>query len=224
MRSADGKDVGKIRSVIIDPADLRVRAVVIEKGFLLPDDVVAPIESLVLGPESDTRLNRTADQVHDLPRFDVADYTNPPDEAAVSLGFPAGAMLWPIGGLYPGSAVAAPGVGLGAVDVARASRDQGQEVEAEREREASQELTAAVREGADVLSSEGEKVGELHRLAFDAVSGRPLACTVREGFLFPKDIELPGELIGSVGDDAVRLTINRDELEEWIRRPGDAPV
>jgi len=75
-----------------------------------------------------------------------------------------------------------------------------------------------IKEGSDVRSRDGEKVGEVHQIVFDASTGRPAALVIRKGFLFTEDVEVPVGLISSLDDDRVYLDARHDELERYLKR------
>ncbi|HWK79868.1 MAG TPA: DUF2382 domain-containing protein [Thermomicrobiales bacterium] len=74
-----------------------------------------------------------------------------------------------------------------------------------------------LREGQDVIASDGEKVGEIR----DA-SGESF--TVKEGWFFPKEHIIPSSVIASVDEHAVRLSVTKEQAlaEEWNAAPATA--
>ena len=49
VRSSDGQDVGKVTFLILDPEDGHVKTAVIQKGFLLTEDIEFPIDAFEPG-------------------------------------------------------------------------------------------------------------------------------------------------------------------------------
>src|SRR5207249_2820437 len=86
-----------------------------------------------------------------------------------------------------------------------------EEVQEHRRRQA--EENAILSAGDDVFSKDGEKVGEVHRVAFDSATGKPTSLVIRKGWLFPEDREITADAIASVSDGAVTLNLNKAELE-----------
>ena len=76
-----------------------------------------------------------------------------------------------------------------------------------------------VREGYNVVGSDGEKVGEVIGLN-DAF------IVVEKGFFFPTDYYIPTSAIAGVEGDKVRLSVTRDDALEqgWDVVPGDESV
>jgi sporulation protein YlmC with PRC-barrel domain len=200
VRTSDGKEIGKIEKVILDPVTNAVKAAVVRKGFFLPDDLEIPLGALQRESDDTLTLQRTADEVDELPRFYEASYTPPPPTYLAPFGYPSAAVLWPVGwpGGYPvPGQVAADTVAAEAADVYRR-----------------QDLDNAVLdEGSDVLARDGEKVGELQSVAFDATSRRPASIVVRRGLINLEAIELPADSIAGVDDRVIHLRLTRDEIE-----------
>ena len=205
VRSSDGQDVGKVTFLILDPEDGHVKTAVIQKGFLLTEDIEVPIDAFEPGREGDVRLIYTADQVRDLPRFDQGDYTTPPPDAFSAWGYPAAAgLLWPVYRL-PGPVV----------QEVPPSADQPGHAVAQQNWD-----NAVIQEGSDVVSQDGEKVGEVHSIGFDPMTGRPTSLTVRRGFIFTEDFELPGDTIAMVSDRMVYLTLTQEQVRALVEKQG----
>lgn len=71
-----------------------------------------------------------------------------------------------------------------------------------------------VREGMDLLSTDGEKLGEVANATGNYV-------LVRHGFLFAKEYYVPAEAIANVGNDAVYLTMTKEIAleQQWDKPP-----
>jgi hypothetical protein len=71
-----------------------------------------------------------------------------------------------------------------------------------------------VREGMDVLSTDGEKLGEV-------ANATGIYVLVRHGFLFAKEYYVPADAIANVGNDAVYLTMTREIAleQQWDKPP-----
>jgi len=63
----------------------------------------------------------------------------------------------------------------------------------------------------DVISRDGEKIGEVEQLEFDSATGKPSRLIIRKGFLLTKSLEVPLGAIASVDDGAVVLNLSKDE-------------
>lgn len=215
VRTAEGRDAGSVDKLIVDPSNGRVRAIVVRKGRLFPDDVEVPVGMLRPGEGSQVLLDCPAERFKDLPRFREAEYTELPPEMPPPVGYAAEGVLWPVGyGVYPDAGLPIPptageGFDRGYDQATRAEIDTIQ-----REHALS---NAVVDEGSDVYSREGEKVGEVHSLSFDTGTREPTELVVRQGFLFKHDFSLPASAIDSVDDDRVTLNLTREEIEQHVR-------
>lgn len=206
VTTADGKELGTIDKLILDPDTGTVRSIVVRKGFLFTRDLELDLDSIA-GQEGGTvRLRHTSAEVDALPEFLEGSYTTlPPDRAAMyetSAGYPASSLLFP--SRWSGPVYGEPygHEATGAVGEEVAALHQQQDL-----------ANAVIDEGSEVRSRDGEKVGSVHRIVFDPANGRPSAIVVRKGFLFTEDVELPASLISSAGDGVVYLDATHDELE-----------
>ncbi len=76
-----------------------------------------------------------------------------------------------------------------------------------------------IREGMNVLGSDGEKLGEV-----DAIEGNFVV--VKKGFFFPKDYYIPTDAVASTDADNIHLTVSKDAAlnEQWETPPTGAEV
>jgi uncharacterized protein YrrD len=205
VRTADGKDVGTIDRLVVDPSNNEIKAVVIHKGLILPRDVEVPLSALEPGPHGSVQLTYTADQVDHLPEFFESNYTaTPPAWYVPPADYPTAGIYWPFGyGLF-----ATPPLPETAVSTGNAALDREAREALER-----QDLeNAVIDEGSDVVDRDGEKVGELARLVFDSDGHRLISFVVRKGFIFTEDRELPASAITHVDDGVIYLSVSKHEL------------
>jgi uncharacterized protein YrrD len=207
--TADGHEIGTIDKLILDPDGGDLHAMAVRKG-LFHRDIEIPIDDIVGQEAGRIQIRLNQDQLDDLPRFQEASYTTPPPERSAEYlsgyGYPPSVLLWPSRWSGP---VAGEPYGHEAVG------EVGDEVAAMHR---AQDLSnAIVKEGSDVRSRDGEKVGEVHQITIDATTGRPISLVVRKGFLFTEDVEVPAGLISSMDDDRVYLDARHDELEQYLK-------
>jgi uncharacterized protein YrrD len=212
VTTADDKAIGTIEKLILDPDSGDVFSVVVRKGLLFHRDIEIPIDGIVGRQDGATRLQYTEKQLDDLRTFDEGSYTTPPPERsseyASGYGYPTASLLWPSSWSGPVSGEPYGHEAVGAVGDEVATMHREQDLS-----------NSVIEEGSTVRSRDGEKVGEVHRLEFDAQTGRPTMLVIRKGFLFTEDIEVPAGLISSVDDDVVYLDVRRDEIERHLRHP-----
>jgi len=210
--TADGKEIGTIDKMVLDPEGGDLHAIVVRKGLLFGRDIEIPIDTIVERREGSVQIRLTSGHLDQLDTFYEGSYTTPPPERSAEYvsgyGYPAAGLLWP--SRWSGPLSGEP-YGHDAVDVVEdevAAMHRAQDLS-----------NAVIKEGSDVRSRDGEKVGEVHQIVFDATTGRPTTLVVRKGFLFAEDVELPVGLIASLDDDRVYLDARHDELERYLKHP-----
>jgi uncharacterized protein YrrD len=217
VHSHDNQEMGRIKHLILDVPSGKVKTIVVEKGLFFTEDIEIPLEAIERIGEKEITLNYTADQVKDLPHFDKKRYTEAPDEHIQPyFGSPVGSLLWPGGtsfttspsGLYP-TAVAVPNS-----DGEASESSESEEIRRRVERE-----NAVITVGSDVISRDGEKVGEVDNVIFDAETGWPSTIVISKGYLFTELVDIPAESIDSVDDDAIYLKITKEDLKMARREP-----
>jgi uncharacterized protein YrrD len=215
VRTTDNQVVGKIKHLIMEPGSGSVRAVVIEKGFLLTDDVEVPLERLHYGVDNRIELNCTKDEYDRLPRFDRSRYTDRPPANIVLAGFPPVGVLW-----NSPSAPYATGMAAGYPLMEATDTAENQPEVNEGETHLHGHGTPVVIEkGSAVYSSDDHQIGDVQEVAFDVSTGRPLLLVVRSGLIVHNDTQIPAELIQEVSDAEVRLNVTLDEFKRNYATP-----
>jgi len=218
VETADGKQIGTIDKLILEPDSSDVHTVVVKKGFLFPDDIEIDLDAIVGQQDGVVQIRYTERQLGDLPRFSEDSYTTPPPERTAAYAdrfdYPETAFLWPARGAASADADL---YGRDAVG------DVGDEV---RVMHLEQDVSNAVIEvGSDVRSRDDKSVGKVHRVLFDPTNGRPTALVIRKGMLFTEDVELSADLIASIDDQVVYLNVNAAEVQTHAgRQPVSPPV
>ena len=64
VRTTDGKDVGTIDRLIVDPSNNEIKAAVIRKGMIQPRDVEVPLSAMEPGPDGSIRPTLKGAQRH----------------------------------------------------------------------------------------------------------------------------------------------------------------
>jgi uncharacterized protein YrrD len=210
--TADGDEIGTIDKLILDPEGGDLHSIVVHKGLLFGRDIEIPIDDIAQQQTGAIHIRRTKQQLDDLQTFYEGSYTTPPPERSAEFvsgyGYPASGLLWPSRWSGPVSGEPYGHEAVGAVEDEVAAMHRAQDLS-----------NAVIKEGSDVRSRDGEKVGEVHQIVFDAATGRPTMLVIRKGFLFTEDVEIPAGLISSVDDDRVYLDARHDELEQYLKHP-----
>jgi uncharacterized protein YrrD len=206
--TSDGEQVGEIDRVVIDPKTDEVTHVVVEKGFLLTVDKVVPIS--LIGPATEDRvtLRENAGDLEALPDFEERHYVLSDEEKlreASSLGrarplhwYPPINMTWWQGGGYLGY------TGFFGYPV------PPYVVETERN---IPEGTVALKEGAKVISSDDEHVGDVETVLTDPEENRATHLVISQGLLFKERKLVPTSWVSMVMSDEVHLAVGSRLLE-----------
>jgi len=205
VRTSDGKDVGTIDRLIVDPGNSEIKAAVIRKGFLLPRDVEVPLSALEQATDGSIQLTYTAEQVDKLPEFFASNYTaTPPAGYVPPAYYPTGGIYWPIGyGFFATPPRPEMDVSTGSVALDREANEALERQDLE---------NAVIGEGSDVVDHDGAKVGDIARLVFDADGHQLTSFVARKGFIFTEDRELPASVITRVDDGIIYLRVGKQEL------------
>lgn len=199
VQTSDGKDVGAVDQLIVDPGSKEVKSVVVRKGVLLPRDVEIPLDVLESADGRDVRLSYTSAQVDRLPEFHESSYTvTPPVGFMPPAGYPVTGMLWPQNYQWAMPSAAAA--------TYEADHEAGAELR-------QQDLeNAVIAEGSSVIDRDGKEVGSAHDLTFDPASGRLAHLVIREGLIFSKNVSVPASLISRVADGVIYLKVKAAEI------------
>src|SRR5688572_2475108 len=108
-----GEQVGKVNRFVLDPATNEVTHIVIQKGWLLPEDKVLPFEMVSAATDERVVLREDVGDFDELPPFEEMQFVRAADEepgepapAADPIYRYAPAYYW-----YPGPGF--PGIGMG---------------------------------------------------------------------------------------------------------------
>jgi uncharacterized protein YrrD len=213
--TATGEKIGRVDRVVLDPRTKEVTHLVVRKGLLLTTDKVLPVAMVSQATDEAVTLNRNVSDPKELPDFEETHYVNvdeyewnrrravgsAPGRAAAQSYVPA--MYW-----YPPTGVMAPGLAAAATvpyyEMPAAQAETTQNIPGN---------TVALKEGADVVSADGEKVGSVERVFADSGSNRATHLLVSQGVLFQKHKPVPTTWIEEVTEDEVRLAVSADLLK-----------
>ncbi|GAC1469482.1 MAG: hypothetical protein PVSMB7_18830 [Chloroflexota bacterium] len=183
-----GQKVGTVAYIVVRPPELHMTDIVVSTGPLLGRDIV--VSTSEIGGMSDGRVHLTVDKdgLEEHKDYVEIHYEGPPENWAPEGGFlyPTQSVLWPAGSYYPqptSTTINAP------------------------------EGTVGLREGMDVVSSDGHKIGAIHAVDADPDTGDLRDIIVRHGFISKHEVRIPCDRVAEIVGDAVKLTITRAEVE-----------
>ncbi|HVX31079.1 MAG TPA: PRC-barrel domain-containing protein [Nitrolancea sp.] len=206
--SSDGKDVGKVDSLVLDYNTREVQSIICRSGVLLTTDRIIPIGLIgTRDADGNLMLTITADEVKKQQAFVEREFrTMSPDEVgpmpvtwATGTGqapyyfYPATDSLG-----YRDDAPFFSNAPLAPPDV---------EVESNLPENATR-----LDSGSDVFGSDDKKLGTVETVTYTQ-EGDITSFVVKAGFLFHHDVTIPAEWISSVSNDGVRLTVTADQAD-----------
>ncbi|MHB8648482.1 MAG: PRC-barrel domain-containing protein [Thermomicrobiales bacterium] len=227
--TSDGKDVGKIDRLVVDPRTDRMQEFVVRKGFFVEHDIIIPIGEVEdrIGNDDDDALHlrMTAEQVKRLPEFVEHSYMAAPDgmypgmfgDSVGMAGATGGGFLWPAP-IYMPAAQGSPGrAGLPA-DAPLADSSGSNAVApgmmGDRLRE-SRPGNVFLSTGTDVKTRDGDKIGTVDELVVDPQRGKVTEMIVRKGLFGGKEVRIPTQFIDEIDDDTVYVALDKERLERF---------
>jgi len=200
-----GEQVGTLNRFILDPATNEVTHIVIQKGWLLPEDKVVPFEMVTSATGEKVVLNEELGDFDALPPFEEIHFVrvtdDPPDDPGPAPAHEyqyTPAYYW-----YPAqSNIGFPGFGLGHYTWPTGEKKRN-----------IPEDTVPLKEGTNVLSSDGKHVGDVERLFLEADSNKVTHFLISQGVLFKDRKLVPADWVKSVEEDNVQLVVSSQLLE-----------
>jgi uncharacterized protein YrrD len=189
----DGRHVGKVDHVVVDPASRRVTHIVIRQGYLLPEDKVVGVRQLSAATEERIVLDADPEK---LTPFEESHYVLLDEGTGRQLGIDRGVpLLW--GGWMGGGSTSL------------------WDMMGERTEQNIPKGDVAVAEGARVEDSNGEHIGRVHELVTDRASGRITHLVIESGHLWGKHTKaIPINWVSVFGEGQVILAVGVKTLEK----------
>lgn len=187
--SSDDKNAGNVHQVVIDPETNEVTHIVILRGLIFKDDKVIPVENVVSATHERVDLNCKLEEIKAMSPLDIKKYTNLNEASGVSRIYPP-----MVGGLYS---------------------DPGPQpyVVTETTRTIPEELIV-LKEGAKVISSDEEHVGDVERIYIDEESGKVTRFIISQGLLLKTRKSVPIQMVDGIEDEEVHLSVGAQQLAE----------
>jgi uncharacterized protein YrrD len=203
--TTDGKHVGSIKRVVIDPRSKEVTHLVVEKGLFFTEDKVVPIS--LIGPATADRvtLREDAGDLEKLPDFEESYFVSTevsagqPEEVPEQTAVGIGSIYW----YPPADSSLTPGI-------------YGTSPHPGYVKETSQNIpdgSVALKEGSRVISSDGEHVGDVERVFTDASLDKVTHILVSQGLILKEKKLVPVTWISSIGEEEVDLLVTSHFVE-----------
>lgn len=201
--TADGDEVGTIDRVVLNPQSNEVSHIVVRQGWLFTEDRVVPTELIDRAIADRIQLRADVQKLDELPLFEEAHYV-PPGEAPADAAPVATAspLFWypPMGAAWSGYYTGHYGYPL-APYVTYVERNIP-------------EGTVGLKEGANVVSLDGENVGSVERVFTNNELNRATHLLITEGWFFKEKRSIPVDWIRRVDDNKIHLAVNADTLKQ----------
>ncbi len=197
--SGEGEKIGTLNRVVIDPRTREVSNLIVGKGILFRTDKVIPITLVDLDIQDRIVLKKTnQDILEDFPDFETAHYVpldepdNPyHDDIEASYWYPPIHPGWAIGN-YAGYPLPQ--------FVLKTEQDIP-------------EGTVALEEGAEVISRDGEHVGNVEQVITESQDNGVTHFVISEGFLLKERKLVPAVWVTKVAEDEIHLSVESSLFE-----------
>ena len=194
----DGREVGKINRFVMDPETNQITHIVVQKGWLLPEDKVVQMEMIRSATEDRVELNDMVQSYEDLPPFEETHFVSADEEEEYGESTTHGTgYYWypPMG--YVGYPIYGPNYYNPPVE----------------KQQNIPESTVAIKEGADIISVDEKHVGDLERLFFDPDTNKVTHFVISHGLLLKDRKLVPAQWVRSAEENKVYLTVSARLLE-----------
>jgi uncharacterized protein YrrD len=198
----DGEKAGDIERFVLDPGAQTISHVVVSKGLIFDKELVIPVDHFHMEGD-ELRLKAKIDDPSAYPEFDDTVFITPDNQEVLErfqYQYELPLYYYP----YP----------LGADNYfpPRPDLDSQEPVKVEVRNIPSGRVP--VEKGADVVSSDGVKVGDIEEIFVDPNSNETSHFTVAQGFIFKDKKLIPAYWVEQVTEDSVHLGVSEKTLEK----------
>jgi len=202
--SANGKQLGSLERVVVNPSTHVLTDIVVRTGALLKqEEKVVPIELVAETNRSQIALREEAGELKGFPLFEEQRIVSEKGNINPSSSGESSSSL----------IVGYPSLGTPAVQVPSEKR-----IVTHIEQNIP-EGTVAMKEGAKVITAEGKNIGSVERVLADPMVDQVTDLLVSRG-LFTKQAKLiPIHWVMMMGEDKVHLRVSRESVEDLADVP-----
>lgn len=204
VHTVDGKDVGRIDRVVLDPKTKEVTHIVVRKGFLFTEDKVIPQDLLDVATENGVTLRADVSDLQALPHFEETHYVRVSDGSHTRNGGDNTMDYAPPLFQHPA---------LGGVPPAMMTESFAPEYVAETAQNIP-EGSVALKEGAKVIAADGQHVGNVEQVITDPQASRVMNFVITQGLLVKEKRQIPITWVRDVWEDEVHLAVGSHTINE----------
>ena len=200
-----GEQVGKVNRFVMDPATQEVTHIIVQKGWLFTEDKVVPIGMIKSATDEKVILNEDLSDFDRLPPFEETHYVRAYDQSInprIADDYPTGQRAPGYYWYPPHGYIGYPAYGLGSYSWPPVATMRNIPEDA-----------VALQEGSDVMSSDGEHVGDIERLLLEPETNKTTHFVISQGLLFKDRKMVPASWVRSIEEDKVQLTVSSQVLE-----------
>lgn len=196
--TADGRDVGRVDRVVLNPQSKQATHIVVRKGFLFTEDKIVPVSLISTTTQDRVTLRPDAGDLDTLPPFEETHYIPLNEAESHSAGYPseqAYPLYWypPMGG-WMGYDFPLPYI--------------------EETRQNIPQHTIAVKEGARVIASDDQRVGSVEQVFTDSATNRVTGFLVSRGLIMKEKRFVPIHWVEHVTEEEVFLSVGTEIIED----------
>jgi sporulation protein YlmC with PRC-barrel domain len=214
VMSRDGKRIGTVDQLVLDPATREVQAIIVHRGLLLTEDRIVDRALIdAVAPDGTVWLSLDAEQAEQLPQFVETEFVRLTADEAATLPY-----VWPSGGglgtvpFVWGTPVSGPSVPeprLAQFDPTGGTLPSSPPPVAKPVETASNLPAEAVRidRGTAVVASDGTRLGKVEHVHLNE-DGEIVSLAVDPGLFGGESLHIPAAWIASVTEDEIRLAVD----------------
>jgi uncharacterized protein YrrD len=198
----DGREVGAVEAVVLDPRSKEITYLVIQKGGLFESEKLVPVDMFGEKQQGGYVLRVGEDVLNELPDFQETQYVATDDPAVAdeyrTVESPRSLYFYPtVGALGAGMGQPMFGAAAGAGTapyVVRIERNLP-------------EGAVVLREGTNVIADNGDHVGDVEQVIADQRTDRVTHFVISRGLLLKERKLVPIEWVSEVGEEEVHLVV-----------------
>jgi len=197
--TADGQEVGQVDRVVLNPSTKGVTHLVVRKGLLFKTDKVIPIEWVREANAEKVVLDVHTKDLDDLPEFEFTQYVDVATQDLADFGYSANfprPVYW-----YPPYTLSG---GFGGYPYPMQPVETVKNIP---------EDTVALKEGAEVVTTDGRKAGSIERIIVDSKTNQATHFLVSSGLIQKERKVIPASWVEDVEEDKVHLRISSEMME-----------